>query len=150
MIKFDCCMTGLSIKQSEKCNIPFLWWKGSTIYHVPVRYFHDFNKDAYQTGDIRGVEERIDYMSKMGVQVVSLSEFMPHADPKWQNQQSFVGVDERVGDIDQFQSLVQVMKPWFFIFGNIKIPIINIIWCFATQTYFMGACPENKVKVRSF
>lgn len=47
------------------------WWKKSVVYQIYVRSFQDSNHDGI--GDINGITSRIDYLKKLGVDVLWLT-----------------------------------------------------------------------------
>lgn len=47
------------------------WWKEAVIYQIYPRSFKDSNGDGI--GDIRGIEEKLDYLKDLGVDVIWLS-----------------------------------------------------------------------------
>jgi oligo-1,6-glucosidase len=47
------------------------WWKESVVYQIYPRSFKDGNGDG--VGDLRGIIEKLDYLKKLGVDVVWLS-----------------------------------------------------------------------------
>ncbi len=51
------------------------WWKEAVVYQVYPRSFQDTNGDGI--GDLKGVTEHLDYLQKLGVNVIWLS---PHYD----------------------------------------------------------------------
>src|SRR5215813_9768207 len=53
---------------------PF-WYKTGVIYEVHVRAFYDSDSDG--TGDFRGLTEKLDYISDLGVTAVWLLPFYP-------------------------------------------------------------------------
>ncbi len=46
------------------------WWKESVVYQIYPRSFKDSNGDG--VGDLRGIIEKLDYVQKLGVDVVWL------------------------------------------------------------------------------
>ena len=46
------------------------WWHGAVVYQLYVRSWRDSNDDGY--GDLRGIIERLDYLSQLGVDAVWL------------------------------------------------------------------------------
>lgn len=48
-----------------------LWWKEAVVYQIYPRSFKDSNGDGI--GDIRGIIEKMDYLQKLGVDVIWLS-----------------------------------------------------------------------------
>ena len=47
------------------------WWHGAVIYQLYVRSWRDTNDDGY--GDLRGIIERLDHLSWLGVDAIWLS-----------------------------------------------------------------------------
>ena len=47
------------------------WWKESIVYQIYPRSFKDSNGDGI--GDLNGITEKMDYLEKLGVNVVWLS-----------------------------------------------------------------------------
>ena len=46
------------------------WWKESIVYQIYPRSFKDSNGDGI--GDLNGITEKMDYLEKLGVNVVWL------------------------------------------------------------------------------
>lgn len=51
------------------------WWKEAVVYQVYPRSFKDSNGDGI--GDLKGITSKLDYLKKLGVNVIWLS---PHYD----------------------------------------------------------------------
>ena len=51
-------------------NIRKAWWKECVIYQIYPRSFYDSNGDGI--GDLRGIIQKLDYLKKLGVDVVWL------------------------------------------------------------------------------
>ena len=49
----------------------FTWWKHGVIYQIYPRSFFDSNKDGI--GDIRGITQKLDYLSSLGIDGLWLS-----------------------------------------------------------------------------
>ncbi|MEC5422954.1 alpha-glucosidase [Virgibacillus sp. C22-A2] len=47
------------------------WWKESVVYQIYPRSFNDSNNDGI--GDINGITEKLDYLKKLGIDVIWLS-----------------------------------------------------------------------------
>lgn len=47
------------------------WWKESVVYQIYPRSFYDSNGDGI--GDLRGIIQKLDYLKRLGVNVVWLS-----------------------------------------------------------------------------
>ncbi len=54
---------------------PALWWQKGSIYQVYLRSFKDGNADG--VGDLRGLQERLDYLQWLGVDALWLSPLYP-------------------------------------------------------------------------
>ena len=50
------------------------WWKESIVYQIYPRSFKDSNGDGI--GDLNGITERMEYLEKLGVNVVWLSRYI--------------------------------------------------------------------------
>ena len=73
-------------------------------YQILVYSFFDSNNDGY--GDLKGVEQKLDYIKELGSDVIWLSPIMPSESYHAYDVVSFYDVDERLGTIDDFLSLV--------------------------------------------
>jgi len=49
------------------------WWRGAIIYQIYPRSFYDSNRDG--TGDLAGIQARLDYISSLGVDAIWISPF---------------------------------------------------------------------------
>ncbi len=56
-------------------NRDVLWYKDAIIYQVHVRTFHDSNGDGI--GDFQGLEGKLDYLQKLGINAIWLMPFFP-------------------------------------------------------------------------
>ena len=52
-------------------NEKHAWWKEAVIYQIYPRSFQDSNGDGI--GDLNGVTMRLDYLKKLGIDVIWLS-----------------------------------------------------------------------------
>src|SRR6201989_2610730 len=81
------------------------WWHGAVIYQLYVRSWQDSNDDGY--GDLRGIIERLDYLSQLGVDAVWLSPTMPSPDDDWGYDVSdYLGVHPDLGTLDDMDRLI--------------------------------------------
>src|SRR5580700_8373955 len=48
-----------------------MWWKEAVVYQIYPRSFQDSNGDGI--GDLNGITEHLDYLKKLGVNVIWLS-----------------------------------------------------------------------------
>jgi alpha-glucosidase len=81
------------------------WWQGAVLYQVYVRSFRDSDGDGY--GDLRGIVERLDHLSYLGVDAIWLSPTMPSPDQDWGYDVSdFTSVHPELGTMDDLEKLV--------------------------------------------
>jgi alpha-glucosidase len=81
------------------------WWRGGVIYQVYPRSFCDSNDDG--VGDLAGIESRLDYLSRLGVDGIWLSPFFtsPMRDFGY-DISNYCDVDPVFGDLAGFDRLV--------------------------------------------
>ncbi|WP_435179272.1 alpha-amylase family protein [Halorussus sp. AFM4] len=77
------------------------WYKNSVVYAVDVARFDDADGDG--VGDFAGLTDRLDYLSRLGVDCVWLLPFYPspHRDNGY-DVADYYGVDDRYGDLGDF------------------------------------------------
>ena len=81
------------------------WWHGAVIYQLYVRSWRDSNDDGY--GDLRGIIERLDHLSWLGVDAVWLSPTMPSPDEDWGYDVSdYTGVHPELGTLADLDELI--------------------------------------------
>ncbi len=81
------------------------WPEGAVVYHIYPRSFQDSNGDG--VGDLKGIEQRLDYLQSLGVTALWLSPFYPSpmADFGY-DIADYYDVDELFGTLDDFRSLL--------------------------------------------
>ncbi|EWT03244.1 trehalose synthase [Intrasporangium oryzae NRRL B-24470] len=86
-----------------------LWWKSAVIYCADVQTFLDSDGDG--TGDLRGLEDRLDYLNDLGVTCLWLMPFYPTArvDDGY-DITDFFGVDPVLGTHGDFVELVRTAR----------------------------------------
>ncbi len=85
------------------------WYKGSVVYAVDVETFYDADGDG--VGDLRGLTERIGYLSRLGVDCLWLLPFYPS--PRRDNGYDvldYYGVDDRLGTLGDFSTLLDAVE----------------------------------------
>jgi alpha-glucosidase len=82
------------------------WWKGATIYQVYPRSYLDSNGDGI--GDLRGIEQKLDYIASLGVDGVWLSPFFksPMNDFGY-DVQDYCDVDPIFGTLADFDRIIE-------------------------------------------
>ena len=58
-----------------------LWWQTGVIYQIYPRSFQDTNGDGI--GDLKGIEQRLDYLVGLGVDAIWISPIYPVADGRF-------------------------------------------------------------------
>ncbi|HXA35760.1 MAG TPA: alpha-amylase family glycosyl hydrolase [Steroidobacteraceae bacterium] len=81
------------------------WWKSGVIYQVYPRSFRDAGGDGI--GDLRGIEQRLDYCASLGVDALWLSPVYPSpmADFGY-DIANFTDIDPIFGTLDDFDRLL--------------------------------------------
>ena len=81
------------------------WWHGAVIYQLYVRSWRDSNDDGY--GDLRGIIERLDHLSWLGVDAIWLSPTMPSPDEDWGYDVSdYTAVHPELGTLADLDELI--------------------------------------------
>ena len=81
------------------------WWHGAVLYQLYVRSWRDTDDDGY--GDLRGVIERLDHLSWLGVDGLWLSPTMPSPDQDWGYDVSdYTGVHPELGTLAGLDELI--------------------------------------------
>jgi oligo-1,6-glucosidase len=85
------------------------WWKEAVVYQIYPRSFQDSNGDGI--GDLKGITSRLDYLQKLGVNVIWLS---PHFDsPNADNGydiRDYRKVMAEFGTMDDFDAMLAGIK----------------------------------------
>ncbi|HET9081564.1 MAG TPA: alpha-amylase family glycosyl hydrolase [Trebonia sp.] len=81
------------------------WWHGAVIYQLYARSWRDAGGDGI--GDLRGVIERLDHLSWLGVDGIWLSPTMPSPDADWGYDVSdYTGVHPELGTLADLDELI--------------------------------------------
>ena len=77
------------------------WYKNSVVYAVDVARFNDSDGDGI--GDLPGLTNRLDYLSRLGVDCLWLLPFYPSSNrDNGYDVMDYYGVDDRFGDLGDF------------------------------------------------
>ena len=81
------------------------WWESGVIYQIYPRSFQDSDGDG--VGDLRGIEQRLDYLADLGIDAIWLSPIFPSpmADFGY-DVADYTGIDPLFGSIGDFDRLV--------------------------------------------
>ena len=83
-----------------------IWWKESVIYQIYPRSFKDSNGDGI--GDLQGIIEKLDYLQKLGVDVLWLSPiFKSPNDDNGYDVSDYCGIMEEFGTMADFDELLE-------------------------------------------
>lgn len=77
------------------------WWKEAVVYQVYWRSFYDTDGDGF--GDLEGVIAKLDYIKKLGVDVIWLN-------PVYESPDLDNGYD--ISDYESIMKKAGVMKTW--------------------------------------
>ncbi len=82
------------------------WWEGAVGYQIYVRSFADASGDGM--GDLRGITERLDYLSWLGVDAVWLTPFYPSpGHDHGYDVSDYCDVAPAHGNLDDFDRLIE-------------------------------------------
>ena len=89
------------------CKTP--WWESGVIYQVYPRSFQDSDGDG--VGDLNGIIERLDYITKLGVDAIWLSPIFPSpmADFGY-DVADYCAIDPLFGDLAAFDRLLAAVR----------------------------------------
>ncbi|ASK61285.1 alpha,alpha-phosphotrehalase [Virgibacillus phasianinus] len=82
------------------------WWKKSVVYQIYPKSFQDTTGNG--VGDIQGIITRLDYLEKLGVDVIWLTPV--YQSPQWDNGydiSDYFSIDERYGSMADFDQLLE-------------------------------------------
>ena len=85
--------------------MPAEWWRTGVVYQVYPRSLQDSDGDG--VGDLRGIEQRLDYLVELGVEAVWFSPFQttPMKDFGY-DVSNYCGVDPLFGTLEDFDHLL--------------------------------------------
>ncbi|XP_037959760.1 neutral and basic amino acid transport protein rBAT-like isoform X2 [Teleopsis dalmanni] len=100
-------VVAMIITLPKTCNPKTAWYRGSVFYEIFPASFQDSNSDGY--GDIRGIENRIEYLASMGVAAVRLNSIFPtsHYPDDYKNTTSLTKVAHVLGDVHDVAQLAK-------------------------------------------
>ena len=81
------------------------WWKESVIYQIYPRSFCDSNGDGI--GDLNGIRSKLDYLQKLGINVIWLSPiYKSPNDDNGYDISDYQDIMDDFGTMDDFDALV--------------------------------------------
>jgi glycosidase len=82
-----------------------LWWQTCVIYQIYPRSFQDTNDDG--VGDLKGIEQRLDYLVGLGVEAIWISPIYPSPMVDFgYDVADYCDVDPRFGNLADFDDLL--------------------------------------------
>src|SRR4030081_52554 len=82
-----------------------LWWQTGVIYQIYPRSFQDTNDDG--VGDLKGIEQRLDYLVSLGVEAIWISPIYPAPMVDFgYDVADYCDVDPRFGSLADFDDLL--------------------------------------------
>lgn len=96
--------TPVSHGVSGRGSVP--WWEGAVGYQIYVRSFQDSTADGM--GDLRGIAERLDYLTWLGVDAIWLTPFYPTSSrDHGYDVREYCAVSPQHGTLGDFDRLVE-------------------------------------------
>lgn len=82
------------------------WWRKAVVYQIYPRSFSDGNGDG--VGDLAGVRSRLDYLERLGVDVLWLSPIYPSPqDDNGYDISDYQDIDPTFGTLEEFDALLE-------------------------------------------
>ncbi len=93
----------MSDPPADPATVP--WWERGVIYQIYPRSFQDSDGDG--VGDLKGIEQRLDYLARLGIDAIWLSPIFPSpmADFGY-DVADYTGVDPLFGSLEDFDRLL--------------------------------------------
>jgi len=88
---------------TEMSTVP--WWERGVVYQIYPRSFQDSDGDG--VGDLKGIEQRLDYLVELGIDAIWLSPVFPSpmADFGY-DVANYTGIDPLFGNLAEFDQLL--------------------------------------------
>lgn len=82
------------------------WWKKSVVYQIYIKSFQDSNNDGI--GDLQGIISRLDYLKKLGVDVLWLTPiYKSPNDDNGYDISDYYQIQPEFGTMDDFEELLE-------------------------------------------
>lgn len=108
LIKVICDKMNIYEKETlptDRKNVQRRWWKECVCYQIYPRSFYDSNADG--VGDIRGIIEKLDYLSYLGIDVIWLSPIYDSPnDDNGYDIRDYYKIMGEFGTMDDFDTLL--------------------------------------------
>ncbi|XP_031624418.1 4F2 cell-surface antigen heavy chain-like [Contarinia nasturtii] len=112
----------------KTCNPKTVWYEGSVFYEIHPTRFPDSNVDGF--GDLRGLADRVDYLTKLGVVGVRLNSIFPmkNSPNHFQNITSLFEIDDVLGNHTDMINLIRIFHK-----NNLSLVLDLPIYPFMTK-----------------
>lgn len=85
------------------------WWQKSVVYQIYPRSFCDSNNDGI--GDINGIRSKLDYLEKLGIEVIWLSPvYCSPNDDNGYDISDYYDISPEFGTLDEMKALLKEAK----------------------------------------
>lgn len=120
------------------------WWKSTVVYQIYPKSFFDSNGDGI--GDLKGIEQKIPYLSKLGVGVIWISPFFqsPMVDNGY-DVSDYTKINPIYGTMKDFDSLVKTCQK-----HNIKIIVDFVANHTSTEHKWFKKAMKNDPKYKKY
>lgn len=117
------------------------WWKNAVVYQVYPRSFQDSNGDGI--GDLKGVEERLPYLQKLGIDVIWLSPiYQSPMDDNGYDISDYYQIDPVFGTSTDMDRLIEEADK-----RGIRILLDLVVnHCSDEHVWFRRACEDENSK----
>ena len=114
------------------------WWQKSVVYQIYPRSFCDSNNDGI--GDINGIRSKLDYLEKLGIEVIWLSPvYCSPNDDNGYDISDYYDISPEFGTLDEMKALLKEAKA-----HNIKIIMDLVVNHTSDEHKWFIEAKENK------
>ena len=93
----------MSDPPADPSTVP--WWERGVIYQIYPRSFQDSDGDG--VGDLKGIEQRLDYLAGLGIDAIWLSPIFPSPMADFGYDVSdYTGIHPLFGSLEDFEELL--------------------------------------------
>ena len=100
------CEKAEEVTEKSNATMDDNWWKNAVIYQVYPLSFKDSDGDGY--GDLKGIAEKMDYFTELGVHALGLSPIYqsPMADAGY-DISNYTAIDKTFGTMEEFENFLK-------------------------------------------
>ncbi|XP_046591954.1 maltase A2 isoform X1 [Neodiprion lecontei] len=99
---------GIITTMPKRCDPPVEWWQGSVFYEIFPASYQESSKIGDGIGDLKGITNRLDYLTDLGVRVIRLNSIFPAPGyPEYYgNVTTLLDIDKHLGKLEDFDNLL--------------------------------------------